>query len=336
MLTVILKILSILGILLLVLLGVLFSAILLVLFVPVTYRVRADRQETVPDGDGRPADSPLMHIAVKADWLLGVLRVRFMYPDPGTVKVKALCFTLFDSGAGHETTETRKKTAEQRKPSEQKDEAGQETASEQKDVAGQETATEQKGADRQEQASGQKKAEGPPPAAQQPVYGADRDEKTSFGEKSRPKQEPKQNEKQNIIEKIRYTFRRICAKIKELWENFAYYKEVLLCEDTRGLAQHTLMRTGKVLKSIRPRKLRADILFGTGSPDTTGYAFGIYGMFCSWLGKWVTVTPDFERAVLAGELDAAGHITIFQLLWHGLRLVTDRRLRELVDKLRRT
>ena len=98
MLTVILKILSILGILLLVLLGVLFSAILLVLFVPVTYRVRADRQETVPDGDGRPADSPLMHIAVKADWLLGVLRVRFMYPDPGTVKVKALCFTLFDSG----------------------------------------------------------------------------------------------------------------------------------------------------------------------------------------------------------------------------------------------
>lgn len=316
MLTVILKILSILGILLLVVLGVLLLAILLVLFVPVTYRVRADRQEAVPDetpdGDGRPAASPLMHIAVKADWLLGVLRVRFMYPDPGTVKVKALCFTLFDSGAGHKTTETRKKTAGQGKPSEQKDEAGQ------------------------EQASGQKKAEGPPPAAQQRVYGADRDEKTSFGEKSRPKQEPKQNEKQNIIEKIRYTFRRICAKIKELWENFAYYKEVLLCEDTRGLAQHALMRTGKVLKSIRPRKLRADILFGTGSPDTTGYAFGIYGMLCSWLGKGVTVTPDFERAVLAGELDAAGHITIFQLLWHGLRLVTDRRLRELVDKLRRT
>ncbi|MDE6700476.1 MAG: DUF2953 domain-containing protein, partial [Acetatifactor sp.] len=95
-------------------------------------------------------------------------------------------------------------------------------------------------------------------------------------------------------------------------------------------------RLGRILKSIRPRKLRADIRFGTGSPDTTGYAFGIYGMFCSWLGKQVVLTPDFERAVLVGELDAAGHITVFKLLWHGLILVTDRRIRALMDKLERT
>lgn len=319
MLTIILKILSILGILLLVLLGVLLSAVLLVLFVPVTYRVRADRQEAVPegnsDGTGEPVFLPLMHIAVRADWLLGILRVRFQYPDPGTVTVKFLCFTLFDSGTENERAEKRtkaggqaKRTAERTKTIKPEEKAAAHTNMEAERT---ETKTES-----DEVRTGAQSA-----------AGAYREEKAGSEEKSRLKQNP--------FEKIRYTFRRLCAKIKELWENFTYYREVLLCEDTRDLVHHALMRLGRILKNIRPRKLRADIRFGTGSPDTTGYAFGVYGMFCSWLGKQVIVTPDFERAVLAGELDAAGHITAFKLLWHGLMLVTDRRLRELIDKLRR-
>ncbi len=314
MLTIILKILSILGILLLVLLGVLLSAILLVLFVPVTYRVQADRQEAVPDGAGAPAASPLMHISVKAGWLLGVLRVRFQYPDPGTVTVKLLCFTLFDSGK--EDVGTKEHTKADGKTHESQNRT--ETDKQAKAADAQADTTERK-ITKTEPAKDRKDEAKSPDSG----YGK---EKAQAGKEARPKQ--------SLLEKIRYTFEKIYARIKELWENFTYYKEVLLCEDTRGLAHHALMRLGRILKSIRPRKLRADIRFGTGSPDTTGYAFGVYGMFCSWLGKQVILTPDFERAVLAGELDAAGHIAVFKLLWHGLRLVTDRRLRELIAKLR--
>lgn len=319
MLTVILKILSILGILLLVLLGILLTVVLLVLFVPVIYRVRADRQETVPEGDSAVSEQmvppPLIHIAVKADWLLGFLRVRFQYPEPGTVRVKLLFFTLFDSGAeADETTEQPKRTTKTREKKAAKESA----------AAKGKTETENKTAARRTEAESAEEQT----TEKQSADSTHRKEESESCEKKNPKQSP--------LEKIRYTFQNLCAKIKVLWENFAYYKEVLLCEDTKGLTHHALMRLGRILKSIRPRKLRADIRFGTGSPDTTGYVFGIYCMLCSWLGKQVVLTPDFERAVLVGELDAAGHITVFKLLWHGLFLITDRRLRKLMDKLQRT
>lgn len=311
MLTIILKILSILGILLLVILGVALLIILLVLFVPVTYRVRADRQEAVPEQMLPP---PLIHIAAKADWLLGVLRVRFGYPEPGTVTVKLLCFTLFDSG--REKAETPKRTKKR-------------TKSQKRTKPEKRTKTEKRSeTEKAASPGGQTKAEEAVTAKTQSKRSEYREAESDSQKGNIPKQ--------GLLEKIRYTFQKIYAKIKEIWENFTYYREVLMCDDTKGLANHALMRLGRILKSIRPRKLRADIRFGTGSPDTTGYAFGIYGMFCSWLGNQVVITPDFERAVLVGELDAAGHITVFKLLWHGLILITDRRIRELMDKLERT
>ncbi|MDE6015383.1 MAG: hypothetical protein K2H41_06795 [Acetatifactor sp.] len=317
MLTIILKILSILGILLLVLLGVALLIILLVLFVPVTYRVRADRQEAVPEQMLPP---PLIHIAAKADWLLGALRVRFGYPDPGTVTVKLLCFTLFDSGK--EKAETPKRTKKRTKPEKR-------TKTEKRPETADKTRAEKRSeAEKAASPGGQTKAEEAVTAKTQSKRSEYREAESDSKKENTPKQ--------SLLEKIRYTFQKIYAKIKEIWENFTYYREVLMCDDTRGLVNHALKRLGRILKSIRPRKLRADIRFGTGSPDTTGYAFGIYGMFCSWLGKQVVLTPDFERAVLVGELDAAGHITVFKLLWHGLILVTDRRIRALMDKLERT
>lgn len=323
MLTIILKILSILGILLLVLLGVALLVILLVLFVPVTYRVRADRQEAVPEQMLPP---PLIHITAKADWLLGVARVRFGYPDPGTVTVKLLCFTLFDSGK--EKAETPKRTKKRTKSQKR-------TKSEKRTKTGKRPETADK--TRTEKRSEPEKAASPggQTKAEEAVTAKTQSNRSEYrGAESDPKKE--NTPKQSPLEKIRYTFRKIYAKIKEIWENFTYYREVLMCDDTRGLANHALKRLGRILKSIRPGKLRADIRFGTGSPDTTGYAFGIYGMFCSRLGNQVVLTPDFERAVLVGELDAAGHITVLKLLWHGLILVTDRRIRALMDKLERT
>ena len=104
-------------------------------------------------------------------------------------------------------------------------------------------------------------------------------------------------------------------------------------EETKGLFKHASMRLGKILKSIRPRKFRADIRFGAASPDTTGYVCAAYGMICCHLGKHVNFTPDFEQEILQGDLYAAGHITVFKLLWNGLMLVRDKRLWQLKDKL---
>lgn len=293
MLTILLKILSILGILLLIILGVLLLIVLTVLFVPVFYKIQGDKK-------------PDLHISIRANWLLGLIRAQFIYPDPGTVTAKVLFFKVFDSG---KEEEAQKREEKPQKVKEQK---------EYKDIPDRD---ESRTSHSDNTAASGKNSAGP-------------SEKVNRQSEDSGHHDSEATEKQNPIEKLQYTFRDICDKIKDVRENVTHYKEILLCEDTKGLLNHAFVRLGKILKNIRPRRLRADIRFGTGSPDTTGYAYAIYGILCPYLGRHVLFVPDFEQAVLEGEFYAAGHITVFTLLWHGVFIVLDKRLRQLISKLK--
>lgn len=145
---------------------------------------------------------------------------------------------------------------------------------------------------------------------------------------------PSSNKILKKIEKIKYTISNIYDKIKEIWENITYYAELLKEENTKVLFRHVTMRVGKILRSIRPRHLKADIIFGTGSPDTTGYAYGVYGMLSAVLGPKVIVVPDFEQAILKGELQFSGHITVWVLLINALKLFFDPKLHLFIEKVK--
>jgi len=102
-------------------------------------------------------------------------------------------------------------------------------------------------------------------------------------------------------------------------------------EENRQLVTHILFRTKKLLLHIRPRKCRADILFGTGSPDTTGYLLGIYSILSLYLPEQIDVTPDFMERKLEGHISARGRIVPAVLLFHLLKLYQDKTLRKLLN-----
>ena len=85
MLTILFKILSILGILLLILLGIALAVILLVLFFPVCYKM-----------SGKKTAEEMLFDA-KMKWLFGLVRVTYSYPVPGKLLAKVLFFTVYDS-----------------------------------------------------------------------------------------------------------------------------------------------------------------------------------------------------------------------------------------------
>ena len=85
MLTILFKILSILGIVLLILLGIALVVILLVLFFPISYKSAGKRT------------AEEFWITARVKWLFGLLRMNCDYPDPGKICVKFLFFTLYDS-----------------------------------------------------------------------------------------------------------------------------------------------------------------------------------------------------------------------------------------------
>ena len=298
MLDVILQILSVLGIILLVLLAVLMTVLLLVLFFPVLYRVRGRK------------DIEHLELAARADWLFGFLRLRYAYPEPGKLTVKLLWITIYDSSVSM--------TESQEQPKEMHEEMHD---------------------DREHDAREHDIREHDIREHDNQEYG---DRETDKREQTRQQSEDTEKTKQGIRSKInekflklKYTIRTIYDKIKKIWQNISYYMELLNDKDTKLLLSHGKLRFCKIIKSIRPRKLKADILFGTGAPDTTGYAYGVYSMLMPFLGSYVVVTPDFQQAVLEGNFQASGRITLAVLLWQAIRIALDKKLWQLLNKLKK-
>lgn len=343
MLDLIFKILSVLGIILLALVVLLLAALLLVLFFPVTYRISG--RKTVEK----------MELSAKLNWLFGLFRVRCSYPEPGVLTAKLLWFKLYqtklppDSKDGKDKKEKKeneeKIKLEQAAPAEEKAaDSGLDRESkpgtedkisggqEQKALGQEEIRTEEasgQGMIRTEEASRQKEAR----TEEAQEQGGSLSEEAS-GQEETGAEEPR-NGFFEKIHKIKYTICSIYDKIKEIWKNISYYTALLQEENTRQLWAYVKLLAAKILKNIRPRHIRADILFGTGSPDTTGYVFGMYCMFYPVLGAEVLVTPDFERAVLEGRIDISGHITVFVLLVNVVRLMLDKKLRLFIRKLKK-
>lgn len=242
----------------------------------------------------------LMTAKVRVRWLFGLIRADFAYPEPGNFVVKVLWVTVYDS----KKAANAKSVKENDKASDM--EANQAVAN---------TSSVSK-----EAKAPESKAEKETQAEQIPVEGANT-------------QAESEAEKKSIFEKIRYTIKKIYDKIKHILDNILFYKELLQDEDTKLLVSHAWKRLCKILRNIRPRKLKADVLFGMDAPDTTGYIFALYGMLSPQLGKHVNVTPDFTQKILEGRVNAAGHITIFTLVVNLLAVLFDKRLQLLKHRL---
>lgn len=307
---IILKILMVIGILLLVLLGLALGVLLLVLFVPIVYRVSGSM-----DGEKK-------ELKAKVRWLFGLLRADGCYPEPGRFTVKLLWKTLYDSGQDNEKPKMnqRKKDGEERAGA--KDPDGEQNIPESRaenETAGTENSPELPVA----------------PESASESSGSGQNEGQNGTEKGDPASENTVTQQlQGRFQKIKYTIQDKYDKIKNIWENISYYAESLREENTQALWGHAKIRLFKILKSIRPRHVQADILFGADSPDTTGYAFGLYSMLSPYLGTKVCLTPDFTRAVLEGRFVISGHITTFVILWNALKVVFDKKLHLFIKRMK--
>ena len=311
---IIIMILSLIGRILLGLLALVFLLLLLVLFFPVTYRLRGERS-----GDKLTASA-------RVDWLFGVFRVRYAYPEPGSVTVNLLWKKLLDTSAvsGKDSEQEKKDSQEQKA-----DGGGRTDAESENGDSAEGTGTETSTTDGAEapgvetdnsraEAAGAGTGDGGNEAHDADDEGADTPADGFLGK----------------ISKIKYTILKIYGKIKDIWGHWSYYAGVLREDNTVVLWKHVRQRLGKVLWAIRPRRINGSLVFGTGAPDTTGYLFGVYGMLSPLLHYSLCVTPDFTQQILEGNIDISGRITLWTLTWNGLKLFLDKKLRLFIQKMK--
>lgn len=308
MIAILLTILKVVGILLLILLITAAALLLLVLFVPVRYRIVLRRRET---------DGILAAVEIKVTWLLHLMGAAFSYPEAAFLRVRIFCFPVFrsdrkkkDSGSAQKEKPDRKKQVPAKENSE--------------------------------------KAESPAGAAKEEPHsqkepGKDKNIFTNNGEDG-------QNASANrlyvkikeffskllsLFQNIRYTITRICDKIKHIVNNIQYYLEIIKSDTFRRAWTLCSEQAFSLLKSILPGKVRGSLVIGTGDPASTGQVLAVYGILYPLLGDRITITPDFERQIVEGELFLRGKITVFKGLKAAWKIYFNRDLRRLIQLLKR-
>ena len=87
------------------------------------------------------------------------------------------------------------------------------------------------------------------------------------------------------------------------------------------------------LKAWRPKFVRGNIEFGFDDPYYTGKTLAYLAMIYPFFGEWLEIVPDFEKAVLKGNLHIKGHIRMNHAAAAGIKLILDKNIRSIVKEI---
>ena len=146
------------------------------------------------------------------------------------------------------------------------------------------------------------------------------------------------------IVKIPEKFKRVIARIRDFFHTiksaFGNVKKTIrkvkcLLTNESHKSAFTKLKTSvwQLLKILMPYRLKLNLEYSTGSPDTTAQLLGILTMFpIGYQNRW-NVHPDFtaDNAYAEAEFDVKGRILGFSLLKLILGLVLDKDCRKLYN-----
>lgn len=135
------------------------------------------------------------------------------------------------------------------------------------------------------------------------------------------------------MEKIKYTFQRICDTIKAVKNNYCFYKDLWDRPQGRAAVSNVRSQAVYLLKRIRPSMIEGDLVIGTGDPATTGEMLGAIGAIYGFLPQKLQITPDFEEKRLEGNLHIKGKIRLIHLLVIAVKIISDKNVRYVVKKI---
>lgn len=305
-LPIILNILKVTGIVLASILGLVILILLLVLFVPVRYKLSFVRT-------GEEGDEPI-EARGYASWLLHILHVSLAYPAESVVTIRIFGIPIRHRSADEEkekNKETRKKAKEETEKIEghkfgdnkESGDSGDNPSSEEDEFLSHDEDDDEDVAsfDSDEAAS------------------EDDPHKTIFSRIS------------DQIHKIQYTISDFCAKIKKIADDLCdktistrdklesiskdihYYHKILTSELFERTFEKCKRRVIKLLKSVLPRKGDIRLEVGFDDPYTTGEVLAVSSILYPLTGRFLHVYGNFEEAVIRGGGYLKGRIYIFTL-----------------------
>lgn len=127
-----------------------------------------------------------------------------------------------------------------------------------------------------------------------------------------------------LLKKWKQSVQQVCALIRELKKDSSR-------QAYRDLKRYIL----RLLRKIRPRRLKGQVTFGFDDPAVTGEALGVLAWFLPLYGDAVRVTPDFDGQVFLAEGEGKGKIRLFDVLYVILCIRMNKNIMRTYGRLRR-
>lgn len=309
MLAGVLTFLKILGIILLCVIGLILILLLLILFVPLKYRIDSSIPRTNLDEE---FDAKRVFAKVSFSWLLHIVSGGITYPENRQFEIRLFGIKVFPLRKKEEKTDNKDNKDENKTtssgvvemsniPDNDHVEAVKEDSEEADKAIGQES---------DEEAFEEHRSF-------LDVLWNIIDKVTNILEMP-----------QNVFVKIQYTVSRVCGKIsmiKATIENDIFKRAF-------DLVKHKLVR---IIKMILPDKCNVRLGIGTGDPAQTAEMVGIFGAMYPFLFNKVSFEPDFDEKVIEMDAHLKGHITVFTIVYSVAVCFFDKDVKKVVRRFKK-
>lgn len=337
MLAVIVDILKIIGIILLCIIAILLIVILLVLFCPWRYCVDVRKEEKLT---GKAAVS----------WLLLILRIEVIYQETVNLRIRVLGIPICDKLKREAQAAAREEKAAAKEQKKNKatsdvDDAGGSEQKLQPDITA--ASVDQKKNMLTDGGTLEDEMAGNPVSSE-----VGKAEETAASEKHTRNKRVRQKSGKVWWEFPQYLFEllmgwaekllemllslpeliegpveRLEKKIASVISKVEYYTKLFRKKGSKWVIDFLKLRIFKVLKHIRPRNAKINLYYSADDPAKVANMMAYYGMALPWLPRHTNFTAELGEPKLEGSIRIKGRVCLIVLLWHGLSIYLNKKVK---------
>lgn len=321
---ILLLVLKIIGIFILIVLGILLTLLLLVLFVPIRYKIGGQKEE-----------QKKLKGRVYLSWLLHILSIQILIEEEIVASVRLFGIPIFTKKNNEDTKSQRQFGRIYKRKKRKKD-----TRSSDSSI--------------QNEKENQKQKEKKPDTEYDNGIKERKESVDKFREEKEPQRHINQSKrKKNIFYRIWEKIIRFLNELKRkyyqilsFFKNVQYsgmefmnkkekFVEAWQSKENQSAISLLWEITKKLLQHITPKKWTGYIHFGMSNPESTGKVLGLISAVGGIIGVLPEIQPDFEQEIFEGKIMLKGRVHTFYLIRLFIRLWRKKEVHGFIDNIKK-
>lgn len=124
-------------------------------------------------------------------------------------------------------------------------------------------------------------------------------------------------------------------KIEDLIDKYDYYTRLLQKKGSIWVISFLKNEVFSLLKHICPKRSKINITYANEDPAAVANMMAYYGMAMPFLPKHTTFTAGLGEPKLEGTVRIKGRVFLIFILWHGLKVFFNKKVRMFIKLLKR-